>query len=245
MINEEMVLKDEVNVNIWLTIAIPLLSIITTYSISYLRERLGLLVTIIILVIVFAFISSIVYFVTVTCTSVGYNERLISELDKGLNNVIKSNNTKIGLSGLKGVYLTENVFKSEASKKYNEIWFVSHDLLNEISSSTRFKLVKEYLDSGTKCSFFLPYNDMNEHRASILKMKCDNSSGLNMYFLPKSFFFLVPELEFIIYEPLSFESEGKKGYISLNIVGKDERYSAVLDKGLTDAISSKLSKCIK
>ena len=56
------------------------------------------------------------------------------------------------------------------------------------------------------------------------------------------FFFLVPHVDFAIYEPMKSITDGKKGYIGLPIQGTTESFAALMNNDFVDAVIGKLAE---
>lgn len=145
---------------------------------------------------------------------------------------------------VQGIYKEEQLALMERTVFFEEIWLISPDLLTEINSGIYSGVVYENLKKGTKYKYFVPNNDVNKTRVRIFMNKCHNNKNLEVYYLDDDFFFLVPHVDFAIYEPMKSITDGKQGYIGLPIEGAKDCFAALMNNDFVDAVIGKLAEKI-
>ena len=80
----------------------------------------------------------------------------------------------------------------------------------------------------------------------MIKNRCHDNPNLEFYYLEPSFFFLVSEIDFSIYNPQviggdKVQEPKRCGYLGVNIEGLSDRYAVSMSDDLVDAIVYKLS----
>jgi hypothetical protein len=133
----------------------------------------------------------------------------------------------------------------ERNEKFEEIWLVSPDLLTEINNGVYANVVRHNLKKGTKYCYFVPRNAANEPRVEIFKKNCSYNKNLEIFYLSKDFFFLVPGVDFSIYEPHKAVVDGKQGYMGLDIQGTDDRYAFLMNEDFINVLVTKLNTYIR
>ena len=127
----------------------------------------------------------------------------------------------------------------------DEIWIASNDLTTEIDGGLYAEIVPYNLSRGIKYKFFAPRNNITVMRMEHLKRRDGSSENVKYYLLSDDFFFLVPRLDFTIYNPYGTSATGRIGYIGLDLPDSEDLYAAKVDDLLTDAIASKLLEYIR
>lgn len=226
--------------NALFTILLPALSVGCSIGINFLKNSIGIIPTIFLLTILLIstplsiYMGSIIY----PHFSAGILEKQIDLEIKAIQNRIA--NDKI----LNGVCKEEQLALMERTCSFEEIWLISPDLLTEINSGVYAGVVKDNLKKGTKYKYFIPYTEINKTRVEIFRKNCGNSSNLDIYFLSDDFFFLVPKVDFAIYEPMKSITDGKKGYMGLPIVGANDSFAILMNNDFVDAVIGKLAERI-
>lgn len=88
----------------------------------------------------------------------------------------------------------------------------------------------------------MPDTEINRVRVKIFKKNCGYSKNLEVYYLADDFFFLVPRVDFAIYEPMKSITDGKKGYMGLPIQGATESFAILMNNDFVDAVVGKLAE---
>lgn len=226
---------------IWISILLPIVSILSSLGISYLFDNYGIVFTLILLlsILLGVFILSILVVLIVKTT---HRSRIDLLLDASRNQafITAFRDIDIGVAGLKGIYPEQEIAQMELTNHFEEIWLVSHDMLTEIEDGAYSGVVQQNLRRGVKYVYFVPNMPIVNHRIEILRDRCNNSKNLKFFYLDDDFFFLVPQIDFAIYEPRKTIDEGKRGYMGINIEGLSGRFETLMNHSFLDAMVAKL-----
>lgn len=220
------------------TILLPVMSVGCSTGVNYLENKIGLMPTIIILVIILIIIAISFYLGT----------RIYFSVKKGavetrIDAEIKEIQAKIAEGKIiNGICKEEQLASMERTCLFEEIWLISPDLLTEINSGIYAGVVKKNLKKGIRYKYFVPDTEINRVRVKIFKRNCGHSKNLEVYFLADDFFFLVPSVNFAIYEPMKSITDGKKGYMGLPIQGATESFAILMNNDFVDAVVGKLAE---
>jgi hypothetical protein len=110
---------------------------------------------------------------------------------------------------------TKQLATYEEGINADEIWLLSSDLLDDSEGGPFEGVVSANLARGMRYVYFVP--DLHEVRArvEILKSTHKNNANIRFVYLPDSFFFLVPKLDIVIYNPLSTVSSERNAFLGL------------------------------
>lgn len=223
------------------SILLPIMSVFGSICMNYLESNIGFINTLIALIIV-CLIVGISYYVGITVFFAVSKKTLELKIDleiKGIQEKIA--NGKI----MNGVCKEEQLAMMEKTCIFDEIWLISPDLLTEINDGIYAGVIKQNLKKGTRYKYFVPDTEINQVRVKIFEESCSRSKNLEIHFLADDFFFLVPKVDFAIYEPMKSISNGKKGYMGLPIQGEKERFAILMNNDFVDAVVGKLAECLK
>ena len=222
------------------TILLPLLSVGCSLGINYQYATIGLIPTVLVLLIIVVAVPIAIYWANsiYSHVSLGYLEKQIDTEIKSIQSRIS--NGKI----MNGICKEEQLALMERTCTFEEIWLISPDLLTEINSGIYAGVVRDNLKKGTKYKYFVPNTEINKVRVEIFKKNCGNNANLQIYYLTDDFFFLVPKVDFAIYEPMKSITDGKKGYMGLPIEGTDECFAVLMNNDFVDAVIGKLAERI-
>lgn len=238
---------DDEQLNVfWISILLPLVSLVSTMGINFMIKRIGVLFCLLILagIVLMVLVSELLTIIIVRST---HKEKVNSQLDSVTKEafITAFRDLDIGVIGINGVYPEEEIAQMELTNEYDCIWLISHDLLTEIEEGVYSGVVYQNLKKGIKYTYFVPWSETNEHRIEMIKKRCNNSKNLSFYFLNNDFFFLVPQIDFAIYEPYKSFDNGKKGYMGINIEGLKGRYETLMNHSFLDAMIAKLESIQK
>lgn len=223
------------------SILLPVMSVIGSICINYLESSIGFFYTLIALIIICVIIG-VSYYVGTDISFVISKKTLESKIDSE----IKAIQEKIAESKImNGICKEEQLALMEKTCIFEEIWLISPDLLTEINNGIYAGVIKQNLRKGTKYKYFVPDTEINQVRVKIFEESCGHSKNLEIHFLANDFFFLVPRVDFAIYEPMKSISNGKKGYIGLPIQGVTESFAILMNNDFVDAVVGKLAECLK
>lgn len=230
--------KQDLFNSIALAIVVPLISIGTTIFAKYIGSITGSIVsTIIILLCIALFIVLSSYFCWIC-----YFYVMKGQFDAHIKATIEKTREELENTNLpNGIYKEDQLALMERTGRFNEIWLISPDLSTEIEDGIYNGVVKSNLRKGTKYKYFVPKNDVNAHRVNIFWEDCNRNKNLEIYYLTNDFFFLVPDIDFAIYEPMSKQ---RIGYMGLAIDCTSDRVAVSMNSEFVDALSSKLESCM-
>ena len=232
----------EKNSNGWetvcITILLPAMSVVCSIGISYLEKRIGLFPVLLMLLAILVIIPISIYAGVVMVSNMGKNA-----IETQMDLEIKMIQQKVAENKImNGICKEEQLALMEKTYPFEEIWIISPDLLTEINSGIYAGVIKENLKKGTKYKYFVPETEINKVRVQIFRNSCGNSKNLEIYYLSDDFFFLVPRVDFAIYEPMKSITDGKKGYIGLPIQGTTESFAVLMNNDFVDAVIGKLAE---
>jgi hypothetical protein len=223
------------------TILFPAMLIVCSYCVFYLENKIGFIPTLLLLFTIFVFSLVSVFLGGKILTDI-YKEPIEKQMELSIKDI------KDKLADYKirdGIYKEDHLAFMERTGKFSEIWLISPDLLTEIDSGVYAGVVRANLKKGTKYRYFVPHTIINEIRIKTFQTICQNDKNLEIYYLSDEFFFLVPDVDFAIYEPIKSVTDGKQGYMGLKIQGASERYAIRMNADFVDALASKLEECVK
>lgn len=112
------------------TILLPVMSVGCSIGVNYLENRIGLIPTLIILVIIFIMVAVSIYLGAIILFSIGKNA-LAAQIDLEIKGIqVKIAEGKI----MNGICKEEQLDLMENTCSFEEIWLISSDLLTEINS---------------------------------------------------------------------------------------------------------------
>lgn len=220
------------------TVLLPIMSVGCSMGVSYFEKKVGLLPVLILLIAILVIIPISIYCGAILVSGIGKNN-----IEMQMDVEIKMIQQKIADSKImNGICKEEQLALMEKTYPFEEIWLISPDLLTEINSGIYAGVIKENLKKGTKYKYFVPDTEINKVRVQIFRNGCGNSKNLEIYYLSDDFFFLVPHVDFAIYEPMKSITDGKKGYIGLPIQGTTESFAVLMNNDFVDAVIGKLAE---
>lgn len=223
------------------SIILPVMSVVGSICINYLESNVGFFFTLIALIIL-CLLVGISYYVGSAIFFTVSKKTLELKIDLEIKTIIE----KIGESKImNGVCKEEQLALMEKTCKFEEIWLISPDLLTEINNGIYAGVIKQNLRKGTRYKYFVPDTEINKVRVKIFEESCGHNKNLEIHFLANDFFFLVPRVDFAIYEPMKSISNGKKGYMGLPIQGVTENFAVLMNNDFVDAVVGKLAECLK
>ena len=221
-----------------ITILLPAMSVVCSIGISYFEKRIGLFPVLLMLLAILVIIPISIYAGAIMVSNMGKNA-----IETQMNLEIKMIQQKVAENKImNGICKEEQLALMEKTYPFEEIWLISPDLLTEINSGIYAGVIKENLKKGTKYKYFVPETEINKVRVQIFRNSCGNSKNLEVYYLSDDFFFLVPRVDFAIYEPMKSITDGKKGYIGLPIQGTAESFAVLMNNDFVDAVIGKLAE---
>lgn len=237
----------EKNSNVWetviFTILLPIMSVGCSIGINYFENKIGLFFTIITLLIILVIFAILIYLGIIIFFNTG-KYALEIQIDSEIKAIQeKISNGKI----MNGICKEEQLALMERTCAFEEIWLISPDLLTEINSGIYAGVIYKNLKNGTKYKYFVPETEINKVRVEIFKDSCGHNKNLEIYYLADDFFFLVPSVDFAIYEPMKSITNGKRGYMGLPIQGAKNKdsFAILMNNDFVDAVIGKLKELVK
>ncbi len=220
------------------TILLPVMSVGCSIAINYFENKMGFFPTLIVLVTILVIVAIAIYLGSIIFSHIGK-----STLETHIDLKIKAIQEKIAESKImNGICKEEQLALMEKTCLFEEIWLISPDLLTEINSGIYAGVISKNLKKGTKYKYFVPDTEINRVRVKIFKKNCGYNKNLEVYYLADDFFFLVPRVDFAIYEPMKSITDGKKGYMGLPILGATESFAILMNNDFVDAVVGKLAE---
>jgi hypothetical protein len=221
------------------SIFFPVVTIGCSFGFAFLEREIGFWLAIAVLGAIIILIPFMVYFAGKIFVSIG-KDSISSTFDLNIKEI---QDELLQNTIMDGIYYEEHLAIMERREKFEEIWLISPDLRTEIEDGIYAGVVRDNLRKGTKYRYFVPETPQNKSRVKIFKQSCGNNKNLEILYLTNAFFFLVPDVDFAIYEPLKAFSNGKVGYMGLKIQGSIERYAVQMNEDFVDALVAKLDEC--
>lgn len=107
-----------------------------------------------------------------------------------------------------------------------EIWLISGDLAEDSMGGPFEKIVAKNMRAGTKYTYFLPSSPEARARLEGLRRTYGeiHKRQLVVRWLPDSFFFLVPKLDIVIYNPLQVGAPPRRAFLGIPVPEEPEHY---------------------
>jgi len=217
--------------SLWVPVVVASLTCILGLLLSTIQNQIGILSLIsgLVLVMAIQFISIILVLEKV----VPYSVDQIGSLRDEINRVIDKNSIN---------FLLDNEQLSDFENKFppqSEIWLVSNDLGEDIPGEMFFNVVRENLKKGISYTFFYPKTFEARARAQQLSENHKTFGDIKCIALSEDFFFLVPRMDFAIYDPLNRLNK-RCGYMGLPNPEKSGRYHCFMEHKFVDLLIGKL-----
>lgn len=217
-------IKSQKFLTMWMIIVIPLLTLFVDIAFSAAQDSFGITTTILSLTFLTALIAEIVL-----CYK-AFFARFICIHNDPFQELIISDN---------------ELSEFERTFSGQEIWVLTYDLDLETDGGLYSDIISNnVLNRGIKYKYFVRKSRTALMRINQLKRKYQHSNNVEYYLLSDDFFFLVPKLDFVIYDPYKSSATGRRAYLGINLPDKDVLYETKVDDLLTDAIASKLLEVI-
>jgi hypothetical protein len=116
-----------------------------------------------------------------------------------------------------------------------EIWLITSDLLDDSQGGLFMDVVRKNLQRGIRYVYFFPRTPENNSRADSIRAT-QKSDALKYVFLPDDFFFLVPKLDIVIYNPRADGGLSKSAFMGIPAPGESSHYHAAVSLDFIDKI---------
>jgi len=148
--------------------------------------------------------------------------------------------------GVPGVIKDEDLAKFEEKIDCSEIWLVSYDLKTEFDDGLYRNIVINNLQRNIKYKYFVaktPGITVKIDNEVVNKLPAECRPNFEYILLESEFFFLVDNIDFVIYDPYNASfacNPGCKAYMSLHLPDSDVIYEAPMNNDLRDRIIARL-----
>ncbi|MBI4026525.1 MAG: hypothetical protein HY360_16180 [Verrucomicrobia bacterium] len=208
--------KSSLTENVWVAVIIPLLTIVVSFALSEMQSApsIGWKGVVCAIILVLGLYGIVVWWVRRPL--IGMLEELKSDL------VLKHIQTQQGwlLDAAQLVSYERNV-------KAKEIWLITSDLLDDSQGGPFMKVVSRNLQKNIRYVYFYSNTPENKARADAIRTT-QKSDLLKYVVLPDSFFFLVPKLDIVIYNPRGEGGLSQSAFMGIPVPGESNHYHAAV-----------------
>lgn len=134
------------------------------------------------------------------------------------------------------LYNLDAVIHHERDTLAREIWLVSEDLQEDVAGGPFRDVVAEKLKAGVKYVYFVPDSVETRARIQIIKAAHGYTDRISMVFLPDSFFFLVPRLDIVIYNPLSLGGIPREAFMGIPVPDTTDHFHVAVTDDFIDRL---------
>jgi len=138
---------------------------------------------------------------------------------------------------------SEQLADFEGKPNINEVWLVTCDLAEDVPGEVFYDVVHTNLSRGIQYTYFIPKSLEAEARSRQLVQNHQGAGHVAIVYLPDDFFFLVPLLDFAIYDPYNVNGM-KTGYMGLPVPSKD-RIHCLMEPHFVDIMIGKLATVVE
>lgn len=149
-----------------------------------------------------AAIILVVYWISVKLISIP----ILQQISEAIGTI----QTHINPESIAWLLDTDQLAEYETNADADEIWLLSSDLLEDLVGGPFQSIVKNKTASGTKYIYFVPDTPELRARITVIKSSHKHNDRIKVVLLPDKFFFLVPKLDIVIYNPLTQNAQGTK-----------------------------------
>lgn len=218
--------------NGYFTLIVVILLIVSTTYLGQLSEEYGIKIIIISSAFVIAQLLIIFLF---------FQKPVVGNILEKIENLINN----IRISPLNWLFTTEQLVNYEKGLKksdVHEIWLISSDLLDDEIDGPFYNVVQTNLKKKIKYVYFVPKSNSILARINSIHTLHKNNPLLKIIHLPEDFFFLVPNLDICIYNPLNNGKLKKKAYMGLPSIDTELHMHADMSKEFIDSLVGQLLK---
>ena len=123
----------------------------------------------------------------------------------------------------------------ERNVKAREIWLITSDFSDDLQDGPFMKIIDHNLQKGIRYVYFFPNTPENKARAEMIHAAL-KSPLLKCIHLPDNFFFLVPKLDIVIYNPRGEGGLPKSAFMGIPVPGESGHYHAGVSLDFIDKI---------
>jgi len=220
--------------NLWIPIVVSAITLGLGIGLSHIRERIGWVPLLFVLLIVtlFFLLSLKVVISSIYPVSLG----LLDRVGQQLLQIRQQLERCVDRSLITWMLTNEQLKTQESGFESPEVWIVSSNLAEETPGGRFFPVVQENLKRGVKYCYFIQKS--LEAQARVKELESHQKYGaISFTYLPEDFFFLVPQLDFTIYDPMN--RKGRKcGFMGLPV--RDPGFYGEMDTEFLNKIIGKL-----
>lgn len=210
-------------------IIVSILTLILATLFSGIQTKIGWLPVFFSLILIFA-----IFLLAIHITA-RYIYPVSIELLEGIENSVERYIEKDAITWLMS---NEQLAEYERKIKVKDIWLVSVDLADDIPGKPFYDVVRNNLKRKIEYIYFVPKKFETIARGNQMLENFGFPPNLKVIYLSDDFFFLVPSLDFIIYDPLNRLGK-KEGYMSLPVIS-GEKYCGKMEESFLDLLIGKL-----
>lgn len=226
--------KDIVLQNVWVPVLATILTLILGVLFSEIQDKIGWLPFLFALIIIFAIFLLAMYIVAkyIYPSSIDLLESIKALLERYVER-----------GAITWIMSTEQLAEHEKNINVDEIWLTTVNLADDIPGSPFYEVVKNNLKKGKRYIYFIPKKLEAEARGRQLLAHYNYPPNLHIVYLSDDFFFLVPSLDFVIYDPQN-KSGRKEGYMGLP-VESGVQYHGKMKEDFLDLLIGKLHRVMQ
>ena len=129
---------------------------------------------------------------------------------------------------------TEQLAAYELKSPANEIWLLTSDLLDDVGGGPFQTIVNKKVQAGTHYVYYVPNRPEIRARVEMISQSHGRNSLIDFVYLPDSFFFLVPRLDIVIYNPLS--NAERSAFMGIPVPGEGGHFHAQVSADFIDKL---------
>lgn len=218
----------------WVAILVTFFTVVLGIVISEIQNRVGWVTLAISLVTVIGIYSIITWLHLKYVFSISL--RLSYDIQEKIDNYIELDRVE-----KKGWILTvPQLVEFEKNTGAPEIWLISGDLVEDVVGEPFFDAVTQNLARGIRYRYFVPDRPEIHSRVSQIEKQRKTSERVQVTYLSSDFFFLVPDLDFVIYNPYCEDAVERVCYMGLPVPGEESHYEVKVSDDLVDLLIGKL-----
>ena len=216
----------------WVAILVTFFTIILSVVISEIQTRVGWITLIISLTTVIGI------YTIITWLNLKYVFSISLKLSHDIQEKIDS---YIGFEKKGWIFTVPQLVEFEKNIDTPEIWLISGDLAEDVVGEPFFEAVQQNIKRGVKYRYFVPDRPEIHARVSQIQKHYRTTKSIRVTYLSTDFFFLVPDLDFAIYNPYRANADVERVcYMGLPVPGEEIHYEVKISDDLIDVLIGKL-----
>lgn len=131
----------------------------------------------------------------------------------------------------------------ESNGNFKEIWIITADLYGDTNNMIFESVVRNNIRKNVKYTYFIPENNyITKGRSEQIMELYEYSEYVKFIELDAEFFFLVPNFDFVLYNPIGGKGYIKFGYMCLSLSSQNGMLYARVSENLISAFVGRLKK---